>query len=89
MIMDLPYKCLNSIIVNTTLYFMANLRREAGPFFFFLLLAFTMMMSMSMYFRFFASITKSVDQALAPSSLVLITMVLYAGFVIPVQYMRG
>ncbi|KAF2681574.1 hypothetical protein K458DRAFT_420360 [Lentithecium fluviatile CBS 122367] len=89
MIMDLPYKFVNSIIVNSTLYFMANLRREAGPFFFFMLVAFSMMMSMSMFFRFFASMTKSIDQALAPSSLVLIILVLYTGFAIPVRYMLG
>jgi ATP-binding cassette, subfamily G (WHITE), member 2, PDR len=44
---------------------------------------------MSMFFRFFASITKSIEQALAPSSLVLIILVLYTGFAIPVQYMLG
>jgi ATP-binding cassette subfamily G (WHITE) protein 2 (PDR) len=41
MIVDLPYKVTNSLVVNCTIYFMANLRREAGPFFFFLLIACT------------------------------------------------
>lgn len=89
MIVDLPYKITNSIIVNTTLYFMANLRREPGPFFNFLLVAFTMMLSMSMFFRLFASMTKTIAQALAPSSIVLLALVLYTGFAIPVQYMKG
>lgn len=89
MIVDMPYKIANSLIVNSTLYFMANLRREPGPFFFFLLVAFTMNLSMSMFFRLFASMTKTIAQALAPSSIILILLVLYIGFAIPVQYMRG
>ncbi|KAL5426918.1 hypothetical protein PMIN04_001642 [Paraphaeosphaeria minitans] len=66
MIVDMPYKITNAVIVNTTLYFMANLRRDAGSFFFFFLVAFSMLLSMSMFFRFFASITKTIAQALAP-----------------------
>lgn len=89
MIVDMPYKITNSLLVNSTLYFMANLRREPGPFFFFLLVAFTMTLSMSMFFRLFASMTKTIAQALAPSSIILILLVMYTGFAIPVQYMRG
>lgn len=69
MIFDLPYKIMNSIIVNSTLYFMSELRLEAGAVLFFFLVAFTMNLSMSMFFRLFASITKTVEQALAPSSI--------------------
>lgn len=69
MLFDMPYKIINCILVNTTLYFMSNLRREAGAFFFFLLNAFLMLMSMSMFFRLFASCTRTVAQALAPSSM--------------------
>lgn len=89
MIMDMPYKLTNAVIVNSTLYFMANLRREPGPFFFFLLIAFSMTMAMSMFFRLFASMTKTLAQALAPSAIILLLLVMYTGFAIPVQYMRG
>lgn len=89
MIMDMPYKILNSLVVNCTLYYMANLRREAGAFFFFYLVAFTMTLSMSMFFRLFASMTKTIEQALAPSAIILICLVMYTGFAIPVKYMRG
>jgi ATP-binding cassette subfamily G (WHITE) protein 2 (PDR) len=68
---------------------MTNLRREPGPFFFFLLVAFTMTLSMSMFFRLLASMTKTIEQALAPSSIILQLLVIYTGFVIPVQYMKG
>ncbi|KAL3476699.1 ABC-2 type transporter-domain-containing protein [Aspergillus californicus] len=89
LIMDMPYKILNSLLTNLILYFMGNLRREPGAFFFFFLVSFSMMMGMSMFFRFFASITKSIEQALAPSSIILLALVLYTGFAIPVNYMRG
>jgi ABC-type multidrug transport system permease subunit len=89
MILDMPYKILNSLLVNTTLYFIADLRLNAGAFFFFMLISFTMTLAMSMFFRFFASITKTIEQALAPSAIILLGLVLYTGFAIPVRYMRG
>ncbi|KAK6360775.1 hypothetical protein TWF730_006897 [Orbilia blumenaviensis] len=88
-VMDLPYKITNGLITNIILYFITGLRREAGPFFFFFLVSFTMTLAISTFFRFFASVTKTVDQAMAPSSIIIIALVLYTGFAIPVQYMRG
>lgn len=87
MIVDLPYKILNAIFVNTVLYFMSNLRREPGPYFFFLLISFTTTLAMSMLFRLLASVTKSIAQALAPATIMLLVLVLYTGYAIPVQYM--
>lgn len=46
MITDLPYKIVNCIICNVTLYFMTNLNRAAGPFFFYLLISFTTTLTM-------------------------------------------
>lgn len=89
MILDFPYKIANSIFVNTTLYFMGNLRRTPSAYFFFFLISFSLMLSMSMFFRLFASLTKTIAQAIAPSSVALLAMVLYTGFVIPIDYMRG
>lgn len=36
MLTDMPYKITNAVLFCLTLYFMANLRREVGAFFFFL-----------------------------------------------------
>lgn len=88
MIVDLPYKIVNAILLNIAVYFMCNLRREAGNFFFYLLISFFTTLTMSMLFRFIGSVTKSVAQALAPASIVLLVVALYAGFVIPPQYMQ-
>jgi ATP-binding cassette, subfamily G (WHITE), member 2, PDR len=89
MLVDLPYKLVNAIITNTTMYFMGNLRREPGAFFFFLMVIFTTTMTMSMLFRLIASVTKSIAQAMAPSAIILLGLVLYTGFTIPTQYMRS
>ncbi|KAK2040972.1 ABC-2 type transporter [Colletotrichum somersetense] len=88
MIVDMPYKIVNAIFINTIFYFMCNLRREPGPFFFFLLISFTMVLVMSMMFRLIGSAARSVTQALAPGTLVLFMISLYAGFALPPQYMQ-
>lgn len=44
---DLPNKMLNALSINLVLYFMTNLRRAPGPFFFFFLISFTMTLAVS------------------------------------------
>jgi ATP-binding cassette, subfamily G (WHITE), member 2, PDR len=87
MICDLSYKITNGILLNLTLYFMGNLRREPGAFFF-LLFSLMMTLTISMMFRLVGSVTKSLAQALAPASIVLLGITLYAGFAIPPAYME-
>lgn len=88
MVMDLPYKIVNAIILNTTLYFMSNLRREPGPFFFFLLMSFMMTLAMSMMFRLVGSVTKSVAQALVPGFVIILVVAMYTGFAITPNEMK-
>lgn len=89
MITDVPYKIINAITFNVPLYFLTNLRREADAFFFFLLVSFMITLVMSMLFRTVGSITKSLAQAMAPTSVVILALVMYTGFVIPTPYMLG
>ncbi|KAI9708054.1 MAG: hypothetical protein M1820_004258 [Bogoriella megaspora] len=89
MLTDMPYKICNAIIFNTTLYFMANLRREPGPYFFFLLTSFTLTLTMSMFFRLIASVSRTLSQAMAPAAILILALVIYTGFVIPTRYMLG
>lgn len=88
MVVDLPYKIVNGVLLNTLLYFMSNLRREPGAFFYFLLFSLTITLCMSMMFRLIGSVTKTIAQALAPASIVLMGLVLYCGFTIPVAYLQ-
>ncbi|KKA28449.1 hypothetical protein TD95_002583 [Thielaviopsis punctulata] len=89
MIMDLPYKISNTIVFNVILYFMANLRREAGAFFFFLFLSFLTVLTMSMIFRTIASASRTLSQAMVPAAVLILALIIYTGFVIPIDYMLG
>ncbi|PLN79457.1 putative multidrug resistance ABC transporter [Aspergillus taichungensis] len=87
MLMDLPYKVLNAISYNLVLYFMTNLRREPGAFFFFTFTSFILTLTMSMLFRSIASLTRTLVQALPFSGVMILSLSMYTGFAIPKQYM--
>ncbi|KAI8628388.1 ABC transporter ABCl1 [Xylariaceae sp. FL1651] len=87
MLCDLPYKVLNAIVFNTSLYFLTNLRREPGAFFFFLLFSFVTVLVMSMIFRTLASSSRTLSQALVPAAILILDLVIFTGFVIPIDYM--
>ncbi|KFY20922.1 hypothetical protein V491_03314 [Pseudogymnoascus sp. VKM F-3775] len=89
MLTDMPYKICNSIIFNLIIYFMTNLNREPGNFFFFLLITFMLTMVMSMLFRTIASVSRTLSQAMAPAALLILAIVIYTGFALPVPNMRG
>ncbi|KAK4057054.1 Multidrug resistance protein [Microbotryomycetes sp. JL221] len=89
MFCDLPYKITNAIIFSLTLYFMTNLRREPGRFFFFLLISFELTLCMSMIFRTIASASRTLTQALVPAALLILGLVIYTGFAIPTRNMLG
>ena len=89
MVVDMAYKLLNAVTYNLTLYFMTNLRREAGPFFYFLFLTFLTTLCMSMIFRTIASASRTLSQAMVPAALLILSLVTFTGFVIPIDYMLG
>ncbi|KAF4122564.1 ABC-type branched-chain amino acid transport system, ATPase component [Geosmithia morbida] len=88
-IVDMPYKITNALFYNLTLYFMTHLRREPGAFFFFLLVSFLMTLSMSGLFRSIAALSRSLSQAMVPAAFLILALVIFTGFVIPVDYMLG
>jgi len=89
MLADMPYKISNAILFNLTIYFMTNLRRTPGAFFFFLLISFFLTLVMSMLFRTIASVSRTLSQALAPAAILILAIVIYTGFAIPTNYMLG
>lgn len=89
MLTDLPYKILNAFTFNVPLYFMTNLRREPGAFFFFVFTTFLITMVMSMIFRTIAASSRTLAQALAPGSIVISGLMMYSGFAIPKPYILG
>ncbi|KIW88628.1 uncharacterized protein Z519_10674 [Cladophialophora bantiana CBS 173.52] len=89
MIMDMPYKIVNAILFNVSLYFLTNLRRTPGAFFYFLLISFMLTMTMSMMFRTIASVSRTLQQALTPAAVIILAIIIYTGFSIPTTYMLG
>jgi ABC-type multidrug transport system permease subunit len=85
----LPSKILSAVAFNMPLYLMANLRREAGPFFKFLLFGFACTLAMSMIFRTIGQTTRTIHQALTPSAFLVLALVIYTGYIVPVTEMQG
>ncbi|KAM0323344.1 hypothetical protein ACHAQA_008937 [Verticillium albo-atrum] len=88
-LMDMPYKTTNMFIFNLIVYFMANLRREPGPFFFFCLTTYIVTLIMSGLYRTLACVTRTPHQAMVPSAVISIGLMVYTGFTIPKTYMLG
>lgn len=89
MLCDTPYKLINSFTFNLPLYFMTNLRRDAGAFFTFWIFSVVTTFTMSMIFRTIASTSRSLSQALVPAAILILGMVIYTGFTIPTRNMLG
>lgn len=89
MLTNMPYKITNTILFNITLYFMTNLQRELKVIFFFHTVLFLLTLVMSVMFRTIASLSRTLSQALAPAAILILAIVIYIGFVIPITYMLG
>lgn len=88
MLVDFPAKVVVAIVFNVILYFMTDLRRTAGHFFIFLVFSFTTTLTMSNIFRWIGAISRSQAQAMVPSSIFMMILVIYTGFTIPVKDMH-
>lgn len=51
--------------------------------------SFILTLTMSMFFRTIASASRTLSQALAPAALIILALVIYTGFAIPVRNMLG
>ncbi|WEW58654.1 Multidrug resistance protein [Emydomyces testavorans] len=88
MIVDLPSKAIVAIVFNLILYFLTNLRRTPGHFFVFFLFSISTTLTMSNIFRTIGAVSRTLAQALVPSSIFMLALVIYTGFTIPVRDMR-
>ncbi|CAI5758794.1 unnamed protein product [Candida verbasci] len=86
---ELPVKFLMSMSFNFVFYFMVNFRREPGRFFFYWLMCGWCTLVMSHLFRSLGAVSTSIAGAMTPATVLLLAMVIYTGFVIPVPYLLG
>ncbi|KAF2766133.1 hypothetical protein EJ03DRAFT_354264 [Teratosphaeria nubilosa] len=87
-VLDIPIKFVQAVAFNVILYFMAGLRREPSQFFIFFLINFVSTFVMSAVFRTMAALTKTVSQAMALSGVLVLAIVMYTGFTVPIPYMH-
>ncbi|KAJ5584748.1 uncharacterized protein N7459_004548 [Penicillium hispanicum] len=83
LVVEFPIKLLRITAFSIVLYFMANLRREAGQFFIFYLFLVIAVITMSGLFRSLGALTRSVGQAMACAGLMVLCIVVYTGFTLP------
>jgi ABC-type multidrug transport system permease subunit len=84
---ELPNKVATSVVVNIPLYFMTNLRRQVDGFFVFWLFMLICTLTMSMFFRMLGSLSRTLEETMAPVSTLVLCFIVYVGFVIPPAYM--
>ncbi|KAK2624440.1 hypothetical protein QTJ16_006390 [Diplocarpon rosae] len=84
---DLPKKIATSLCSNLALYFITGLRPTAQNFFIFVLFSLVTTICMSMFFRSIGSTSRTMSQAMVPSSLFILALVVYTGFTIPMRDM--
>lgn len=87
MLCDLPNKVGTATVFNLALYFMTGLRREPRAFFIFYLFTFMCTLTISMYFRSIAALSRTMSQAMAPAAVFILSLIIYTGFAIPVGQM--
>ncbi|KAF4634402.1 hypothetical protein G7Y89_g3708 [Cudoniella acicularis] len=88
-LVDFPLKVLNTLFFNLVFYFMTNLNREPGPFFFYLLMVFLLVVAMSGVFKSIASLSRTEQQAMVLALVLLLALLIFTGFVVPIDYMLG
>lgn len=88
MLCDLPNKIGTATFFNLALYFMTNLRRAPEYFFVFYLFAFVCTLTISMVFRSIAAMSRTLSQAMTPSAIFILALIIYTGFAIPTRDMH-
>ncbi|KAJ5453971.1 ABC multidrug transporter A-2 [Penicillium daleae] len=87
-IVEMPSKVMVAVTFNIIIYFIPHLRRTAGHYFVFFLFSFTTTLVMSNLFRTIGASSRSMAQAMVPSSIFMMILVIYTGFTIPVRDMH-
>jgi ATP-binding cassette subfamily G (WHITE) protein 2 (PDR) len=80
-----PIKLISVSLFSTDLYFLADLKREPGPYFTFLLFTYTTVLMMGAMFRFIAAINKHESTAMSIAGVLILPMVLYTGCEYPIR----
>ncbi|KAF2267150.1 hypothetical protein CC78DRAFT_512384 [Lojkania enalia] len=83
MVAQYPLKMFNILSFTVIIYFLANLKRESGAFFLFVLFVYLSTLTMTTWFRLVAALANTVEVALAAAGLSMLPLAIYAGYIIP------
>ncbi|KAA1138815.1 hypothetical protein PGTUg99_015044 [Puccinia graminis f. sp. tritici] len=87
-ISDIPFSAPKIFLFSLILYMMAGLTRDAGAFFTYFIIVYFTFLALSSFFRFLGSISFSFDTAARMASALVMSMVLYSGYMIPEPAMK-
>lgn len=87
-VLDIPLKFAQAVVFNIVLYFLVGLRTEPSQFFIFFLICYITTFIMSALFRTMAALTKTISQAMSLAGVLILAIVIYTGFVVPIPYMK-
>lgn len=88
LITDFPTKLIMYILYGVITYFLAQLQQDAGKFFFYLLTLTVTAFGMHNLFQMISSWTKTADVAISIGGLIVVTVFIYAGYIIPLPDMH-
>lgn len=86
---EVPVKAAVAVCFNIVFYFLVDFRRNGGVFFFYLLINIVAVFAMSHLFRCVGSVTKTLEEAMVPASILLLALAMFTGFAIPKTKMLG
>ncbi|KAF4551718.1 ABC-2 type transporter-like protein 5 [Elsinoe fawcettii] len=84
---NIPLQAVTCTLTTIPFYFLSHLRRETTAFFFYLLISFSLMLTLSVLFRTAGTLAGSRSTAAIVSILCMLATIIYAGFALPVSYM--
>lgn len=87
-VLDIPIKFVVTTCFSLILYFLAHLRREPAQFFLFLMVNYITTFIMTAVFRAMAALTKTVSQAMALAGVLVLAIINYTGYSLPIPYMH-
>jgi ABC-type multidrug transport system permease subunit len=85
---DVPFSAIRMLIYDIIIYFMTHLARSPGRFFTFHLINYTAFLTMQGFFRTIGLFCNNFDTAFRVAVSVFPNLVLYAGYMIPVNQMK-
>ncbi|KAK0537618.1 ATP-binding cassette transporter snq2 [Tilletia horrida] len=85
---DIPFSFPRVLLFVICAYFIAGLRGDAGAFFTFFLIVYTLFLTLVCCFKIFAAICKTYDVAARMATLTIVAMVLFAGYMQPRDQMK-